>query len=127
MKTYKKILSFMKENEDLIIEKIEECYKQAFYAGNRSGWNISVEGDIDSVWINGLRSNNTQSVSSWNRESYEIYSCDCNFDVDCGCGSDCECTKDDIYDYIVSDFDSYTEYQQSLDHLEMLILSDEHV
>lgn len=67
-----KWIKVIESKREEIIEALKEAIKKAH--GQMQGRVISVEIDEDDVWVNGLMSQNSQSISSFNNESYVVHS-----------------------------------------------------
>jgi len=114
---YEEILKFVLGNEDSIEEMIKDCFKQSFdskYLG--FGWFVDVEVDKDESWIGGVRQYNTQSQSSFNGDSYVIFSSECKFDYDDDWDDD-----DDLYHWFLEQFNAYKMLQEGIKGLETVI------
>lgn len=69
----KKWSELMEANRDVIIEKMVEAYEKA--EGGMSGWHYNIEMDQNGdVWIDGLLSQGSQSMSPWKGETAVITS-----------------------------------------------------
>lgn len=63
----------MEANRDSIIEKMVQAKKES--EGTMSGWSVDVEIDEKGeVWTTGLMSQGSQSMSSWNGETFIVAS-----------------------------------------------------
>jgi uncharacterized protein YcsI (UPF0317 family) len=116
LEKYKSFLHYAEKNLDVITDLISECYKKAFNSRNLgSGLKTSVEIDENSSWITRVMSQNSQSASSFNNDSYVFYSIDCNFDVEENC------TDEEMLDYLLMETDTIDIYNSEIDLLKQYI------
>ena len=77
LESLKGFIKYIVENTEVIEEKLKEAYEASMRNSSLSGWTYGVEIDETSSWKYGPMSQNSQSMSSWNGDSYVLKDFQC--------------------------------------------------
>lgn len=120
-------LEAIEKNRAAIEGAIREACKKSLENDHLQGWRYGVEIDNNDVWVFGPQSQNSQSESSWNGNSYVIYIVNCSDPTDgvdivgeilC-CAEivlpDCDWDYDQKYDWLYQNHREY--YNEAIENI----------
>ena len=109
----KKWSSIVESKRNEVIECMVEAYKST--EGTMQGWQVHIELDENDVWVTGLMSQNSQSGSSFNGDSY-IFHVQSSWELDYNVEEALEAEYPEIY----AQFDGYDINKFMREHKDIL-------